>query len=212
MVKDYLMNLTAYDDFVEATHAGKKAAAATAAHVFITSFSTFDEKHAWVVDFLKTYQPQDKIRHELYEQLIFPVLLQSYRASDGWGIRWLAATSQNLYRAKQLWAQLDFITEHGLLKQWSILEPESELARHALLEKMIEGFQYSEHEWPAGILYGMNGANLEQCQEIANAVTEARALDVNGKYNSYLTEFQEKLNSYATLRLTAKSELPKLPQ
>lgn len=190
------MNLTAYDDFVAATRAGRKSATATALHVFLKSFSTFDEKRAWVVDFLKTYQPQDKIRHELYEQLIFPVLLQSYRNLEIWGIRWLAATSQNLYRSKELWAQIDFVTEHSLLKQWSSLEPENELARTALLEKLIDGFESSEHEWPAGILYGMNGANPDQCQEIASAITEARALDFNGKYDSYLTRFHEKLNSY----------------
>jgi hypothetical protein len=55
----------------------------------------------------------------------------------------------------------------------------------------LDGFEYSEHEWPAGILYGMNGANLEQCQEIASAVTEARALDFNGKYDFYLLGFRK---------------------
>ena len=156
------MNLITYAEFVKADRSGRKTAAASAIQAFIGSFESIDEKRAWVVEFLKTFSPGEKIRHELYAEVVFPVLIQSYRNSEAWGIEWLAATIQNLYRARNLWAQIDFITEHGLLRQWRALAPESVSARNALLEKMIEGFEYSEHEWPAGILYGMNGANKEE--------------------------------------------------
>lgn len=190
------MNLSAYDEFFEANREGRKSAAAAAVRVFIASFSSFEEKQAWVTQFLEKLRPEERIRHELYEELVFPVLLKSYRNSEVWGAKWLAATSQNLYRAKNIWAQVDFITEHALLKIWNTLEPANGQAKAALLRKMIEWFGYSEHEWPAGILYGMNGASLEQCSEIAYAIGEARMLDVNRNYTSYLIEFEKKLNSY----------------
>lgn len=190
------MNLNAYAEFVEADRTGKKVAATTAIHAFISSFESINEKRAWVTEFLKTFSLGDKIRHELYADVVFPVLLQSYRNSDVWSIEWLAATSQNLYRARNLWAQVDFVTEQDLLKRWRTLAPESGQARDSLLKKMIEQFEYSEHEWPAGILHGMNGANIEECREIADAIAEARQLDAEGKYASYLAEFQEKLNVY----------------
>lgn len=190
------MNLNAYVEFVEADRSGRKSAATTAMQVFIGSFESIDEKRGWVVEFLKTFCPGEKIRHELYAEVVFPVLLQGYRSSDVWSIEWLAATSQNLYRARNLWAQVEFITEHGLLHRWRTLAPESGRARDTLLKKMIEGFEYSEHEWPAGILHGMNGANIQECREIADAIAEARQLDVAGKYASYLAEFQKKLNVY----------------
>ena len=154
------MNISAYVEFVEADRSGRKGAAATAIQAFIGSFESIDEKRAWVVEFSKTFYPGKKIRHELYAEVVFPVLLRSYRNSEIWGIEWLAATSQNLYRAKNLWAQLEFITEYGLLKQWRTLAPESGPARDALLKKMIEGFEYSEHEWPAKTKVNSSGERV----------------------------------------------------
>jgi hypothetical protein len=190
------MNPTAYDQFLRAFEAGNKKAAAAAVKMFVASFSSFGEKEAWVGEFLACHERGSRVRHELYEELVFPVLLRGYRESTVWSIRWLADTVHNLYRAKHLWAQVDFATEQEFLELWRSLEPNSEEAKSALLRRMVETFLYSEHEWPAGILYGSNGANIEECKKIEDELMEARMLDTNGAYASYLDQFHDKLTVY----------------
>lgn len=190
------MNLAAYDAFFEAHRTGRKSAAKAAVRVFTASFASFEEKQAWVSGFLRTHDPETRIRHEIYEELVLPVLLKGYHASDAWSTQWLAVTARNLHEARHQWAQLDFISTYALLKRWYCLAPESAAARQALLEKLIDRFVFSEHEWPGVILCGMGGATLEQCRQHADAVVEARALDIDGEWTSFLDEFDDKLRVY----------------
>lgn len=190
------MDQAAYTAFLEAHKEGRKSAATAALRAFIASFASSEEKAAWVAGFLETHDPETRIRHELYDALVLPVLAKGYHASDVWSTKWLAMTVQNLYQAKHLWAQLDFVSGHALLRSWRALAPGCDEARTVLLNSMIDRFRFSEHEWPGVILCGMDGATLEQCREIADQLVETRSLDHGGIWTSFLDEFEEKLSAY----------------
>jgi hypothetical protein len=66
---------------------------------FVESFTDFAEMEAWTRKFLSTFKGGKRIRHELYERIIFPVLLAGHDRLDPWSIYWLAETAQNLYSA-----------------------------------------------------------------------------------------------------------------
>ena len=73
--------------------------------------------------------------------------------------------------------------------------------RTSLLDCLISGFEYCEHEWPSGILFGTDGATAEECKLILDEVLLARELDVEGRLTEYLNTFETKVLLYqSTLR------------
>jgi hypothetical protein len=204
------MDIHYFERFKKALELGKRAEAAAALKPFIESFSSFDEKADWTKGYLASEPIGHKVRHEVYENVIFPVLLEGYRRSDPWSLRWLARTVQNLYQCDHLWMQIDRKTDYALLKELVELCPDDDGARNDLLSRQIEGFHYSVHEWPAGILYGRDGATIEECIEILEEVAYARSLDRGFLHERFLNDFEAKVHEYQQ-RLTRKSTLTATP-
>jgi hypothetical protein len=197
------VNIELFETYELQLAAGLRKAATESLARFIQSFSGLDEKRQWSRAFLSRWQGTHKIRHELYQHVIFPVLLESYQSAEAWGIDWLARTTQNLYQAKQLWDQIDNKSEVQLLNQLRTVTPHDEDVKRRLLARQIDWLRYCVHEWPSGILYGTDGATLPECAEIKEAVAEARELDVDGNYNDFLAEFDSRLNVYV-MRLQSR--------
>ena len=202
------MNSEAFERFQAQVAIGRRADAAASLAEFIASFADLEEKRRWVQRFLKPEPLGHKIRHELYEHVVFPVLLDGYRREDPWSLRWLIETSQNLYRAHHLWEQIGYKGNHALLTDLVRLCPDDASLRAELLRKNIDWLQNAVHEWPAGILYGHDGATLEECAEIADAVMEARQQDVDGLHAAFLADFEGKLAEYVERLKRRKHALP----
>lgn len=198
-----MTDLDLYEAYKRQLETGRRKEAAQTLSYFIKSFSGLIEKKQWTEAFLGGWQDSHKIRHELYEHVIFPALLDSYRRSEPWGVRWLARTIQNLHQADVLWEQVDRKSTHEFLGQLLSIDPFDEDAKRELLASHIGWLRYSGHEWPAGILYGHNGATFQECAEIHEAVAEARSLDNSGVHSAFLADFEIKLNEYIS-RLEAK--------
>lgn len=108
------------------------------------------------------------IRTPQFERAIFPALFAGHRARAPGCARWLAGLSQHLRRSDVSREQLprDERTELGLLRAAIRLDAADHLSRQRLIEVMGNRLRYSLHELPAGVLYGMDGATAEQCQEL----------------------------------------------
>ena len=189
------MKADLYEQFVSLKNLGKKAEAKVAVNLFIASFETWEEKRVWVYSFLSAEEYGHKIRHEIYETLVYPVLLNGYLEGDATSIVWLAKTATNLYALKSPHPSLKHKTDFALFKEAYKLEPNEGVRAH-LLNTLLNWFSFSQHEWPAGILYGMDGANIEQCEEILQEVEFARSLDIQRRHNSYFSDFEEKVHEY----------------
>lgn len=179
-----------YDTFVRMTEQGRRKEATAALQAFAASFRDLEEKRRWTESYLEGGADLDKIRHELYEQVIFPVLLEGWRRDEPWSLWWLARTGRNFQRSKDLWLQLQHQTPAALLKKLHAMRPQDDQVRLAYLETRLDWLGFSGHEWPGGILYGMDAANLEQCGWIAEILAETRALDREGKHTGYLDQFE----------------------
>lgn len=190
------MSTELFERFTQLVHSGRRKEAAVYIRGFVSSFTDLSEKIEWAKQYLEGQAPREKIRHELYEGVIFPALMESYRRAEPWGIRWLARTMHNLFQAQLLWQQVGFKTESTLLQELLAICPTDEAARQELLSAHIEGFTYAVHEWPAGILYGHDGATLDQCEEIKSDIAYARKLDEHCMHSEFLDDFQEKLASF----------------
>ncbi|MBW4553017.1 MAG: hypothetical protein KME35_18190 [Aphanocapsa sp. GSE-SYN-MK-11-07L] len=189
------MNADLYEQFISLKNSGRKVETKVAFDSFIATFKTLDQKRAWVFSFLEAGNYGHKVRHEIYENLVYPVLLDGYLGRDASSVAWLARTASNLYALKSPHPSLKDKTELALFKEAYSLEPREEI-RANLLKTLINWFSFSQHEWPAGILYGMDGANVEQCEEILQEIDFARSLDRQNKYDGYWSEFEAKVNEY----------------
>ena len=182
-----------YSLFLAELAAGRKAEAKVAVERFVSSFGDIEEKQLWTQHYLPSLPPGAIVRHELFESLIFPVLLSGYEKREPFSMLWLAKLAQNLYRAKRLHAQLSWVTDEELLKEAYALAPHSEEIQVALLEALIAKFCYLGHEWPSGILYAPHGVWQTQYWNLMEEVRLARTVDTTQKYVDNLTEFEQKV-------------------
>ncbi len=190
------MNAEHFDAFKLYVESGRRAEAARSLADFVSSFVDLEEKISWTRDYLAAEGSERPVRHELYEYVVFPSLLDGLSRSEPWSLWGLARTAQNLYRSDNLWKQVAYMTAEGFLDQLLVQCPDDDRARKALLSELVAGMHHAVHEWPSGILYGHNGATLHECADIVRDLAKARELDRERMYSKFLTDFERKLSEY----------------
>lgn len=191
------MSAELYQVYKAAIARGDRSAAGAAVKPFVASFESLEQRAAWTRWFLENEAIGHRVRHEIYEGVVFPVLLDGYRRSDPWCVRQLARTVGNLHQAESLWKQIGGKSEAELLRELQALVPGDDEARRKLLTRSLGTFHYQEHNWPwGGILYGHNGATPAECLEILEEVAFARTLDSEGRHAEYLDDFESKVREY----------------
>lgn len=191
------MEQALFEQYEAAKESGNKRLASSLLVRFIETFTTDVEREEWTRWYMENRAIGHAVRHELFEHVIFPVLLAGHHRSDLWCIEMLEHCAQNLYKAEHLWSQVGYQTEMQLAERRLDLTPNDPQTKECVLKHLIDWFQYSEHEWPAGILYGSDGATEPQCQEILQSLQKARTLDEGHKYSHYLNDFETKVRQYA---------------
>jgi hypothetical protein len=119
-----------------------------------------------------------QIRMPLFERVLFPALLEGLDAGRPGCARWLAGLSQEVYRCRGCMERLgpERSTEVALLRKALAHDPLDVRSRRRLIEQMGWQLQHALHEVPSGVLYGMDGATPEQCDELLLELEEFRAL------------------------------------
>ena len=201
------MNSALYEDYLARLAEGRRKDAGVMLDAFLRSFNSAEEREQWTRTFLRTRTYGARVRHEIYAELIFPVLLAGSKRNDAWSLYWLAGTCQNLYTARRLHEQIKFKDKISLLKEAYAIDRNSSEVCEALLKSLLDYFCHASHEWPAGILWGNDGATLDQCNEIMSEVTLARELDRECAYALPIGEFESKFKQYQE-RLISHSKNP----
>jgi hypothetical protein len=121
------------------------------------------------------------IRSPLFQRVLFPELKARYVTGDAPAARALAQLSQPLFRYRAGWEALGRPGEVDLWKEAYRRDPSFEDARAKLVVSTANFIRYTLHELPAGVLYGTDGATLEQCDDlVAGALSGAEARTVAG--------------------------------
>ncbi len=102
----------------------------------------------------------------------------------------------DIYQTKKIHEELGWVTEINLFNKCYELDPGINEARFLLLKCTVSWLEYSEHEWPSGILYGIDGATSEQCVELSLAVQRVLELDKEHKYSEFIKQYNKKLTEY----------------
>lgn len=182
-----------YYDYLKQDAAGDKKAAKKAIGQFVSSFRSYSEKKEWTNSFLNRRKTHNKkIRHELFEFVVFPVLEKGFQEDDPKCRFWLGCMIQNLFSARRLHEKISFLGGTELLLRAHAIDPKSEEIRCQLLKKIIEGFDYCDHEWPAGLLID----ETDDRETMLSEVRFARQLDANGNFATRLAEFESRIEQY----------------
>jgi hypothetical protein len=108
------------------------------------------------------------IRRPLFERAVFPALFAGYHIRLPGCARWLAGLSQQLSSSPACRARLqpEEATELGLLLAALRHDPGDRRSRLRLIDQIADRLRFSLHEVPSGVLFGLDGASPEQCQEL----------------------------------------------
>lgn len=192
------MNIAYYQEFKEYEEKGLKKEASKSLRSFISSFENGKEIGEWVWEYLPMLETNrhSRIRHEIFHELVYPVLKSGYESNDFSSTLWLGKLAQNIYQARQLHEELDWVTELSLYDKSYEIDPSNDEARLLLLKAVVSWLEYTEHEWPSGILYGNDGATIEQCDEISAEVQRVLKLDKEHAHSEFIKQYVKKLSEY----------------
>jgi hypothetical protein len=114
----------------------------------------------------------------LFERVLFPALAEALDARVPGSARWLAGLSQHLHRCRACMERLghDRSSEWALLRAAAAQDPADGLSRRQLVRLIADHLRYTLHELPAGVLYGVDGATVDQCDELLAELEEFREL------------------------------------
>ena len=194
------MDESLYTQFVAKQASGRKEEAKVAIRRFVESFNSLKEKEDWTRKFLSTQRPGTALRHELYQEVIFPVLIAGYETRDPWSLYWLAETYQNLFSSA--YKRFDLPPPQDLLKEAYALAPSSEEIRRGLLRSLLRGFEYMAHEWPTGLLYAPDSPWQTQYWELRAEIQLARELDTSGAHANEIADFEQIVAADAERKMT----------
>lgn len=192
------MNIDHYHKFRECEEKGLKKEASKSLRAFISSFEGNEDVEQWVWKYLPTLKTNrhSRIRHEIFHELVFPALREGFHNNDFACILWLGKLSQNVYQSPSIHKELGWTSEIELYEKCHELSPENDEARLLLLKSVVSWLAYTEHEWPSGILYGNDGATIQQCDEISLVVQKVIGLDKEHRHSEFIKQYHKKLSQY----------------
>jgi len=193
------MDVTLYKAYLKAKEDGLKKLASEHIRKFIDSFANKSEMLLWSRSFLEQAEYGYKIRHELYREVIFPVLFDGFKVGDAWSLFYLGKTAQNLYSDKSLHSQVEQLSDFEFFKRCYDISPELFDVRVSLADTVWRGVSFGVHEWPSGLCY--------EASEIAEDVKYLKALDDEGRYRLGIEEVEQILQEYYQTNKRQKSNL-----
>jgi hypothetical protein len=118
------------------------------------------------------------VRMPLFRSVIFPALHGRLTGGSGSAARILGGFSHLLCQSPECRALLPppLQTEHGLILEAVRRDASDFRSKHRLRAILRDRFKYSLHELPSGILYGQNGASVEQCAEMMDELKDYAGL------------------------------------
>lgn len=132
------------------------------------------QKRDWINDYLVRLLDEGEdlpLRAPLFEAVFLPELLERHHNGEVSASRWLAQLQQR-HSNFSCWHRLQIPVPETLLKEALARDPDDSLARSQLILIQASYLEYTLHEIPTGVLYDMNGASAEQCDDLLNQFDE----------------------------------------
>jgi hypothetical protein len=192
------MEIKYFDEYILNEKLGLKMKTKEYVRKFINSFENDCEKEQWTFQYLPILVKKNSgiIRMELFEEIIFPILLHGYNNKIIDSMVWLVKVSENYYRNNRFWERMYYKSDLEIIKECYSMAPNNEEIQDIYLELEIRSIDYSLHEWPCGILMSNCAATLEECNEMKMGIPKLKKLNRNKKCREYLMNYEHTLNEY----------------
>ena len=189
------MNIEYFNDYLRYEAQGLKTKAKEHIRHFIRSFNGFDEKESWTLAYLPKLKENSnkRVRNELFEHIIFPVLLKGYADRNVPMMLWLAKLCQNYYQNHGIWEKMKYTSDLEIIAECYAIDPSNDEVRDLYLKREIEIMDFSAHEWPTGILYGNHFASKDECKTLLEGIDFIHTLDKNKKYLRFIHDYKNKV-------------------
>jgi hypothetical protein len=196
------MNTDYFNEYLLYKDKGLKEKAKEAVVNFVNSFETYEEKEAWTLEHLSEL-PADsngRIRNEIFEEILFPVLWNGYNNKKVELMVWLAKLYQNCIQNKRVFARMSYKTDYEIISECYDLEPDNTEVIDLYLEIKVRYIAFSIHEYPYGILDGMTWATKESAENMLAEIPFLRKLDRNNRYQDFTDDYEEMLKKYISIQ------------
>lgn len=134
--------------------------------------------HAWAKDVAASTCDRGAempLRFPLFQRVLLPALTSGVLKGEPGCARWLASFESLLVRLRDGSLPPELRTEIGLLREAIRVDPSDALALKRLVDRRARDLRFTLHELPSGVLYGMNGATAEQCDDLLMILAEFKA-------------------------------------
>lgn len=146
--------LAALREFVQSLQAGSEEQKRNFAETFCRRMADAGEKLP--------------LREPLFAGVVGPYLVAAYENEEGDAGRWLAYFHPhflNLPPSERLIELDDSLSSISLLAAAFRQDPNNIQTQDLLIQNLTQKFEYAVHEVPTGVLYGIDGAKVTECQE-----------------------------------------------
>ena len=137
-----------------------------------------------------------KINQRLFRGILYPIIESGLEHNDKNAFIMAIKCVQNIYADKLVYKKLNYITEIQLLKRLIDADPANEWARIKYIDAITNWIKYCIHEWPTGILYGSDGATMDECDDIIVTIDETSKMDIECRYANLLCDAKSKTILY----------------
>lgn len=119
-----------------------------------------------------------QLRHPFLREVIAPSLLRRFARQDATAARWLAWLMRRYSSAHRLWAGIPpgRRTPMDMLRLADTWAPGDLRVMVPLAELLNGRFRYAMHELPAGVLDGINGADIPGCSAMLDELAQLERL------------------------------------
>lgn len=107
------------------------------------------------------------LREPLFAAIIGPYLVSVHQQGNDNAANWIAYFHLNFLNmpSSQMLLDLPRMSPINLLSDAFRRNPDNAQTQELLIQKLEEQFDYAVHEVPSGVLYGIKGATVIECQE-----------------------------------------------
>ena len=167
---------------------------------FIKSFANYEEKEAFTKVYLSDLEKREykHIRHELFVNIVFPVLLNGYNNKDIQSMIWITKFIYDFYNHDSLCKQNGFYIGYELrhkhkmlLEECYEIAPDNEEVYKLYVEMKIEDINSSIY-WINSGKKGI-GHNVNSLLDMINVF---KNIDKNKIYENIITECENKAKEY----------------
>jgi hypothetical protein len=192
------MNIEHFNEYLKYEQMGIKTKEKECLNYFINSFENYNEKVLWTIEYLPKlkFNKNGRIRNELFEEIVFPVLLEGYNNKNIKLMLWMVKLNQNLYQNNKLWKKVNYASSLELIRECYKIEPNDNEIIDLYLEIIIDKILFRIHEWPFGILIGNTFAEKDECKKLLEEIPLLKKLDRNKKYSELIMEYENIINEY----------------